>query len=171
MLRKQTERSWTLCSQSSSRLSITAANCSFRRWWMETVGAQSGPDLQCRRFGARSGRRWRNGCRYLDLLVDPPLVRRLPPWCQNASKRLVKSTRLYVRGSGIVHALLGIREKEALLGHPVVGQTSESFVMEALIAAAPDGTEAHYYRTSNGIEVDRLLTSPERELWAICVFR
>ncbi len=108
---------------------------------------------------------------YLDLLVDLLLVRRLPAWHRNVGKRLVKSPKVYVRDSGIVHALLGIREKEALLSHPVVGQTWESFIIETLIAAAPGGTEAHYYRTSNGTEVDLVLTLPGGKLWAIGVKR
>src|ERR1035438_4584566 len=108
---------------------------------------------------------------YLDLLVDLLLVRRLPAWHRNVGKRLVKSPKVYVRDSGIAHALLGIRDMEALLGHPVVGQTWESFVIETLITAAPDGTEAHYYRTSNGTEIDLLLTLPGGELWAIEIKR
>jgi predicted AAA+ superfamily ATPase len=56
---------------------------------------------------------------YLDLLVDLLLVRRLPPWHRNAGKRLVKSPKIFVRDSGIVHALLGLGTKEQLLGHPV----------------------------------------------------
>jgi uncharacterized protein len=108
---------------------------------------------------------------YLDLLVDLLLVRRLPAWHQNVGKRLVKSPKVYVRDSGIAHALLGIRDKEALLGHPVVGQTWESFVTESLIAVAPDGTEAHFYRTSNGTEVDLVLTLPGGQLWAIEIKR
>src|SRR5580692_1005707 len=90
---------------------------------------------------------------YLDLLVDLLLVRRLPAWHRNVGKRLVKSPKVFVRDSGIAHALLGIRDKEALLGHPVIGQTWESFATETLIATAPDGTEAHYYRTATGTEV------------------
>jgi predicted AAA+ superfamily ATPase len=108
---------------------------------------------------------------YLDLLVDLLLVRRLPAWHRSVGKRLVKAPKAYVRDSGITHALLGIRDKDALLGHPVVGQTWESFVIETLIAVAPDGTEAHYYRTSNGTEVDLLLTIPGADLWAIEVKR
>ena len=108
---------------------------------------------------------------YLGLLVDLLLVRRLPAWHRNVGKRLVKSPKVYVRDSGIAHALLGIRDKEALLGHPVVGQTWESFVIETLIANAPDGTEAHYYRTSGGNEVDLVLTLPGGKLWAIEVKR
>ncbi len=108
---------------------------------------------------------------YLDLLVDLLVVRRLPAWHRNIGKRLVKSPKVYVRDTGIAHALLGIRDKEALLAHPVVGQTWESFVIETLITASPDGTEAHYYRTSNGTEVDLLLTLPKGDLWAIEVKR
>jgi predicted AAA+ superfamily ATPase len=108
---------------------------------------------------------------YLDLLVDLLLVRRLQPWHRNAGKRLVKSPKVYVRDSGIAHALLGIGDKEALLSHPVVGQTWESFVIETLIANAPDGSEAHYYRTSNGTEVDLVLTLPRGELWVVEVKR
>lgn len=108
---------------------------------------------------------------YLDLLVDLLLVRRLPAWHRNVGKRLVKASKVYVRDSGIAHALLGIRDKEALLGHPVAGQSWESFVTETLIAAAPDGTEAHYYRTSTGTEVDLVLTLPGGKLWAIEIKR
>jgi uncharacterized protein len=108
---------------------------------------------------------------YLDLLVDLLLVRRLPAWHHNAGKRLVKSPKVYVRDSGTAHALLGIRDKEALLGHPVVGQTWESFVTESLIAVAPDGTEAHYYRTSGGAEIDLVLTLPGGKLWAVEIKR
>jgi len=108
---------------------------------------------------------------YLDLLVDLLLVRRLPAWHRNLGKRLVKSPKVYIRDSGIAHALLGIRNKEALLGHPVVGQTWESFVTETLIGAAPEGTEAHYYRTATGNEVDLVLTLPGGKLWAIEIKR
>jgi predicted AAA+ superfamily ATPase len=108
---------------------------------------------------------------YLDLLVDLLLVRRLPAWHHNVGKRLVKSPKVYVRDSGIAHALLGIRDKEALLSHPVVGQTWESFVTETLIAVAPEGTEAHYYRTSGGAEIDLVLTLPGGKLWAVEIKR
>ena len=108
---------------------------------------------------------------YLDLLMDLLLVRRLPAWHRNVGKRLVKSPKVYVRDSGIAHALLGIRDKEALLGHPVAGPTWESFASETLIGAAPDGTEAHFYRTATGIEVDLVLTLPGGKLWAIEIKR
>jgi len=109
---------------------------------------------------------------YLDLLVDLLLVRRLPPWHGNVGKRLVKSPKVYIRDSGIAHALLGIRDKDSLLAHPVVGQTWESFVAETLITSAPDGTEACFYRTHAGAEIDLVLTLPGRlKPWAIEIKR
>lgn len=109
--------------------------------------------------------------RYLDLLVDLLLVRRLAPWHRNAGKRLVKSPKVFVRDSGIVHALLGLGNKEQLLGHPVVGPSWESFVMETLLALAPRGTEANFYRTAAGAEIDLVLTLPGGTLWAIEIKR
>jgi len=105
--------------------------------------------------------------RYLDLLVDLLLVRRLPAWYRNVGKRLVKSPKVFIRDTGIAHALLRIGDREQLLGHPVVGASWESFVIESLIAAAPRHTEANFYRTSNGNEIDLVLTLPGEKLWAI----
>lgn len=109
---------------------------------------------------------------YLDLLVDLLLVRRLPPWHGNIRKRLVKSPRVYVRDSGLVHALLSIGDREALLAHPVAGASWEGMAIESLIAAAPSGTEAHFFRTSAGAEIDLLLQLPDRrQPWAIEIKR
>jgi hypothetical protein len=109
---------------------------------------------------------------YLDLLVDLLLVRRLTPWHGNVRKRLVKSPKVYVRDCGLAHALLGIAEREALLGHPVVGATWEGLAIEALIGAAPAGTDAHFFRTAAGAELDLLLKLPgHRRPWAVEIKR
>ena len=105
--------------------------------------------------------------RYLDLMVDLMLVRRLQPFQTNLGKRLVKSPKVYIRDSGIVHALLNIDNYEALLGHPVVGTSWEGFVVENLIGAAPQGAVPLFYRTSAGAEIDLLLEVPKHGLWAI----
>lgn len=106
--------------------------------------------------------------RYLDLLVDLLLVRRLPPWHRNVGKRLVKSPRVYVRDSGLVHALLSIGDFESLLAHPVAGASWEGMVIESLIAAAPAGTEVSFFRTAAGAELDLLLELPgRRRPWAV----
>ncbi len=109
--------------------------------------------------------------RYLDLLVDLMLVRRLQPWHSNVGKRLVKSPKLYIRDSGLVHALLGIATADALLSHPVVGNSWEGFALETLLNAAPINTTSGFYRTSNGAEVDLLLDMPGQGVWAIEVKR
>lgn len=109
--------------------------------------------------------------RYIDLLVDLLLVRRLRPFHRNAGKRIVKSPKVYLRDSGIVHALLGIADYNALAGHPVVGSSWEGFVIENLVAAAPELTIASFYRTSSGAEVDLVLEIPGQGLWAIDIKR
>lgn len=109
--------------------------------------------------------------RYTDLLVDLLLVRRLQPYHINVGKRLVKSPKVYIRDSGLTHALLNIADRNALLGHPVVGASWEGFVIENLITAAPAFTVPGFYRTSGGAEIDLLLELPGGERWAIEVKR
>ena len=109
---------------------------------------------------------------YIDLLVDLLLVRRLRPFYANVRKRLVKSPKVYVRDSGIVHALLGVMDHNSLAGHPVVGASWEGFVIENLLSVAPAGTRASFYRTSAGAEVDLVLELPGRRgPWAIEIKR
>lgn len=109
--------------------------------------------------------------RYLDLLVEMYLVRRLNPWHANLGKRLTKSPRMYVRDSGLLHALLGLENDESLLGHPVAGASWEGFVIENLIAAAGPHITPYFYRSIGGAEVDLLLRLPDDKLWAIEVKR
>ena len=105
---------------------------------------------------------------YIDLLINLLLVRRLRPFYANVRKRLVKSPKVYVRDSGVVHALLGIADHNSLAGHPVVGASWEGFVIENLLSAAPPATKASFYRTSAGAEVDLVLELPgSRGPWAI----
>lgn len=111
--------------------------------------------------------------RYIDLLVDLLLVRKLQPYTANIKKRLVKSPRVYVRDSGITHALLNIGSYNDLLGHPVVGKSWEGFVIENIMSVLPEGAQAFYYRTTGGAEIDLLIefgNSP-REFWAIEIKR
>jgi len=108
---------------------------------------------------------------YLDLMVDLLLVRRLPPRLANVGKRLVRSPKVYVRDSGIVHALLGLVDKEAVLGHPVAGSSWEGFAIENAIGAVGARAEASFYRTSGGAEIDLVLSWRDGREWAIEVKR
>ena len=106
--------------------------------------------------------------RHLDLLVDLLLVRRLQPYHVNVGKRLVKSPKFYLRDSGIVHALLEIPNRDALFRHPIYGASWEGFVINNLLANAPNRTLPSFYRTSGGAEIDLILEFPGRlEKWAI----
>jgi len=105
--------------------------------------------------------------RYVDLLVDLLLLRRLQPWVSNVGKRLVKAPKVYVRDSGIAHALLGIATYDELLGHPVVGGSWEGFVIENLLSVVPPDTQAFFYRSPGGAEIDLLLQLKPGRVWAI----
>ena len=109
--------------------------------------------------------------RYLDLMVDLLLVRRLKPWTSNVGKRLVRSPKVYIRDNGITHALLNIADYNSLLGHPVVGGSWEGFVIENILSVIPSHVQAFYYRTSGGAEVDLVLEISGREKWAIEIKR
>jgi len=109
--------------------------------------------------------------RYIDLLVDLLLVRRLQPFHTNAGKRLVKSPKVYVRDSGLLHALLGIEDHNELAGHPVVGASWEGYVIENLLEVAPTRTAVSFYRSTGGAEIDLVLDIPKRGRWAIEIKR
>ena len=109
--------------------------------------------------------------RYIDLLVDLLLVRRLVPFHANLGKRLVKSPKIYGRDSGLLHALLAIPTADALNDHPIVGPSWEGFVIETLINCSPAWTAPYYYRSSAGAEIDLILELPGGALWAIEIKR
>jgi hypothetical protein len=109
--------------------------------------------------------------RYLDLLVDLQLLRRLRPWSGNVGKRLVKSPKVYVRDSGILHGLLELETLNDLLGHPVCGLSFEGHCIENLVLAASPRRMPYYYRTHAGAEIDLLLEKGGRPEIAIEVKR
>jgi predicted AAA+ superfamily ATPase len=109
--------------------------------------------------------------RYIDLLCDLLLLRRLPPLNVNVGKRLVKSPKTYVRDSGLVHALLGIESLEQLAGHPVVGMSWEGYVLESLLSVLPWRSSAFFYRTSAGAEMDLVIEHGDETRWAVEIKR
>lgn len=141
-----------------------------RRFWTMLAHHQGGL-LNVAQFARNLGVDAKTAAAYLDLLADLLLVRRLPPWHTNMGKRLVRSPKVFVRDSGLVHALLGIADKETLLAHPVLGQSWEGYVIENLLVNAPQGMDAWFYRSSGGAEIDLLLSRPNGELWAVEIKR
>ena len=141
-----------------------------RRFWTMLAHLQSGT-LNAAQLARGLGVDGKTVSRYLDLLVDLLLVRRLSPFHTNVGKRLVKSPKVYVRDSGIVHTLLGLDDREAVLGHPVAGGSWEGFVLENLVGAAPERVKTWFYRTAAGAEIDLLLEMPGGKLWAVEIKR
>ena len=141
-----------------------------RRFWVMLAHNQSGL-LNVAQLARNVGVDAKTAASYIDLLTDLLLVRRLPAWYANVGKRLVKSPKIFVRDSGIVHALLAITDKDTLLSHPVVGASWEGFVIENLLTVAPEGIQGYFYRTSGGAEIDLLLHFPDGRLWAVEVKR
>ena len=132
---------------------------------------QGGP-LNAAQLAAGLGVGGKTVGRYLDLLVDLLLVRRLAPWSRNVGKRLVRSPKVYLRDAGILHALLGIADSDALLGHPIVGMSWEGFVIENILLHLPDTWTASYYRTQAQAEIDLVLEGPAGQgLYAIEIKR
>ena len=101
--------------------------------------------------------------RYLAVLEQTYMVRLLPPFDANLKKRLVRSPKLYLRDSGILHGLLEIEGFDGLLAHPQVGESWEGFVIEQLLAVMPRWRPS-YLRTSNGAELDLVLERGQRQL-------
>ena len=141
-----------------------------RRFWTMLAHHQGGL-LNTASFARGLGVDSKTAAGYLDLLVDLLLVRRLQPWHANVGKRLVKSPKVFVRDSGLVHALLDIADRDALLGHPVQGASWEGHVIESVLACVPEGVQGYFYRSAAGAEIDLLLDWPGARPWAIEIKR
>jgi uncharacterized protein len=140
------------------------------RLWTMLATAQ-GTLLNASRLGQSLGVSANAVARYLDLLVELLLVRRLQPWSGNVKKRLVKSPKVYIRDSGLVHALLEIESLDQLLGHVVCGASWEGFVIENLIQHAGRSAIPFFYRTADGAEIDLLFERAGQPFIAVEVKR
>lgn len=109
--------------------------------------------------------------RYIDLLADLGLVRRIPAWHTNTSKRVVKAPKVFVRDTGLLHSLLELGDLDQVLGHPAAGSSYETFAVENLINAAGPSFGAHHYRSATGDEVDLVLVRGGRPVVAVEVKR
>jgi len=141
-----------------------------RRFWTMLAHHQGGL-LNVAQLARNLGVDAKTAASYIDLLCDLLLVRRLQTWHTNTGKRLVKAPKVYVRDSGVLHALLGIGHREQLLSHMVVGASWEGHCIENLLSCAPAGVTGYFYRTSAGAEIDLLLTWPSGEQWAVEIKR
>jgi predicted AAA+ superfamily ATPase len=141
-----------------------------RRFWGMLSNAQ-GTLINVAQLAGNLGIDQKTAQSYMDLLLDLLMVRKLQPWHSNIGKRLIKSPKIYVRDSGLVHSLLSIANKEALLSHPIIGQSWEAFIIENLTATLPNGAIPYFYKTSGGAEIDLIIAWPNQEIWAIEIKR
>ena len=141
-----------------------------RRFWT-MLAHEQGAQLNAARLAGSLGISGQTVGRYLDLMVDLLLVRKLPPWTGNIGKRMVKAPKIYVRDSGLAHALLGIGSRDELLGHPVQGGSWEGMVIENLVALLPPAASTSFFRSSAGAEIDLVIEMPPKEVWAIEIKR
>ena len=128
-----------------------------RRFWQMLAHLQ-GQMFNASQLGlSLGGASHTTAARYLDALVDTMMVRRLPPHLPNIGKRLVKSPKVYLRDSGLLHAMLGLASVRDLQGHAIAGASWEGFVVEQVAARLPPDAQLSFYRTAAGAEVDLVI--------------
>jgi len=135
-----------------------------RRFW-QMLGHLQGQLFNASQLGmSLGGASHTTATRYLDVLVDTMMVRRLQPHLANVGKRLVKSPKVYLRDSGVLHALLGLASVHDLQGHPIAGASWEGFVVEQVAAALPPDAQLGFYRTAAGAELDLVIERGTRKV-------
>jgi predicted AAA+ superfamily ATPase len=102
--------------------------------------------------------------KYLEILEGSFLIRRISPYFKNIGKQLVKSPKIYHRDTGLLHHLLRIADLDQLLGHPIVGQSWEGYVIEQIIREAPEFCDFFFYRTKTGAEIDLVVITPRGKM-------
>ena len=135
-------------------LGLGATPATLGRLW-RMVAHHHGQYLNASDLGRSLGETHKTVLRHLDMLAAAFMVRLLPPWHVNLGKRLVKRPKVFVRDSGLLHALLGIPDDQSLLGHPQLGASWEGFAMEQIVARLPTN-ECYFWATQSGAEVDLL---------------
>ncbi len=145
-------------------LGVRAPAETLRRFWQMLAHLQ-GQLFNASQLGlSLGGASHSTASRYLDVLVDTMMVRRLPPHFTNIGKRLVKSPKVYLRDSGVLHALLGLASVQDLQGHPVAGASWEGFVVEQVAASLPPDAQLSFYRTAAGTELDLVIERGARKV-------
>jgi predicted AAA+ superfamily ATPase len=137
--------------------------------FLRMLAALNGQQWNASELGRSMGINYQTAASYADFIEGGFLIRRLPPFHANITKRLVKAPKLLLRDSGLLHALLGIDSMDALLAHPAVGASWEAHVIEqclGLLSALGVPHEAFHFRTSDGHELD-LVLQVRRQRWAI----
>ena len=143
-------------------LGIRIPSAMLDRFW-HMLAHSHGQQWNANKIAGSLGVTYHTTKHYLDVLEDTFIARQLRPYHTNLKKRLVKTPKVYLRDSGLLHALLQIQDLEDVLGHPSAGASWEGWVIEQILALAPDTWRPWFYRTSGGAEIDLLLERPGRQ--------
>lgn len=146
----------TFLSRDAARFGITLPPEQLRRFWTMLAHLHGGV-LNAAELGRAISVDQKTASRYVDILAGAFLVRRLPPWFENTGKRVVKAPKLYVRDSGLLHALLGLRSVAEVLSHPRFGASWEGFALEHVIGLLAAERDAYFWATHGGAELDLLV--------------
>jgi uncharacterized protein len=152
----------TFLERDLAQLGVRIPAGTMRRFWT-MLAHYSGGIWNASEIGRSLGEAHTTVRRHLDALSDALVVRVLEPWFENLGKRLVKSPKIYVRDTGLLHGLLGIGSRTELERHPKVGGSWEGFVIEQLLAQLAQ-PKAYYWRTQAGAELDLLLLHKGKRL-------
>ncbi len=146
------------------------ASTTMRRLW-SMLAHNNAQQVNYSKLGESLGFSYKTIKNYIDTLTDFYMIRQIQPWSGNTKKRLVKAPKIYLRDCGLAHRFLNITDFENLLGHPGIGASWESFVLENILNDLSDKWSYSYYRTSAQAEVDLVLEGPKNEVWAIEIKR
>jgi uncharacterized protein len=147
----------TFLSRDAPRFGISLPPEGLRRFWTMLAHLHGSP-LNTAELGRAVSLDQKTVSRYVDILAGAFLVRRLPPWFENVGKRLVKAPKLYIRDSGVLHALLGLRTPKEVRSHPRLGASWEGFALEQAVGLLKAEGEAYFWGTHGGAELDLLIS-------------
>ncbi len=148
------------------RLGIKIPSQQIKRFWT-MLAHMHGSLWNASKLGAALGISPPTSKNYLDILESTFLVRQLLPFHTNLKKRIVKSPKIYLRDSGMLHSLLNLKSREDVLGHPIAGHSWEGFVIEQIINYLPDNYGKYFYRTAAGAEIDLVITKGDKPILCI----
>jgi hypothetical protein len=147
----------TFLTRDAARLGVTLPPEQLRRFWT-MLAHLHGSVLNTAELARALSIDQKTAGRYVDILSGAFLVRRLPPWFENVGKRVVKAPKIYLRDTGLLHALLGLRNAAEVRSHPRFGPSWEGFALEHVVGLLRAERDAYFWATHGGAELDLLVT-------------
>jgi predicted AAA+ superfamily ATPase len=151
------------------QLGIRIPAATLRRFWI-MLAHYHGNVWNAAEFARSMGTKEDTARRYLDILTGAYFIRQLHPWHENVGKRLIKAPKIYVRDTGILHALLGLRDPSQVLSHPKLGFSWEGFAVEQIVRTLHGERDVYFYGTHGGAELDCFIVRNGRRFGFECKY-